>query len=511
MSAPPLLAFAGALPVLRAVSIAAAGLLVLAIAKIGRAVAGRVSTDRYVRGARVEVPAARRQRLTRSRRALQALPPCGPLRLGGIRIRAADETKHFKFVGTTGTGKSTAITALLRSALARGDRSVIADPNGASLMRFFDRYRGDVLLNPFDRGSVQWDLFGEIRSVFDAENLARSLVPDCEDAVGREWRSYARTLVSVLVRRSAESGARDLMEFWRLLATADTGEVRRSVAGTAAQPFLDPDNARMFSSVRSVAVSALAALPHIAAGRGRPFSIREWMVRGRGVLYMPYRAEQIAALRTLISTWMRLAIFETLSGAEAAEPRGWEGSAGSADRHELWSRSRCAPHVPRRIWFFIDELDALGPIDGLTDALARLRKFGGCCVLGLQSLAQVVGTYGTAGARSIVENCGNTLILRCSASEGGGTAAFASQLIGEREVLRRNTVHSHDRGALFDRQRGRRSMQVARQRVTEAAVLPSQIEQLPDLIGYFKTASGPCWNLIRLRPEVPPWPSTTSG
>ena len=66
---------------------------------------------------------------------------------------------------------------------------------------------------------------------------------------------------------------------------------------------------------------------------------------------------------------------------------------------------------------------------------ARLRKFGGRCVLGFQSIAQVSSTYGQGNAHTIVENCGNTLIFRCSASEGGGTARFASQLIGEREVM----------------------------------------------------------------------------
>ena len=39
-------------------------------------------------------------------------------------------------------------------------------------------------------------------------------------------------------------------------------------------------------------------------------------------------------------------------------------------------------------------------------------------------------------AQTIVENCGNTVILRCSGSEGGGTSRFASRLIGEREIVR---------------------------------------------------------------------------
>ena len=66
----------------------------------------------------------------------------------------------------------------------------------------------------------------------------------------------------------------------------------------------------------------------------------------------------------------------------------------------------------------------------------------GAACLGFQSIAQVSSTYGHGDAHTIVENCGNTLILRCSASEGGGTARFASQLIGEREVLRTTVSRS---------------------------------------------------------------------
>ena len=89
------------------------------------------------------------------------------------------------------------------------------------------------------------------------------------------------------------------------------------------------------------------------------------------MLFQPHRANQIAVLRFLISTWMRLAIFETMNAAEG----------------------------DRKLCFVVDELDALGAIDGLKDALARLRKFAGRCVLGFQSQAQVRGAYGDAERR----------------------------------------------------------------------------------------------------------------
>ena len=98
----------------------------------------------------------------------------------GSCVPAQDETKHFKLIGTTGTGKSTAIQEILRRALARGDRAVIADPDGGYMRRFYEPARGDIVLNPFDARSVKWDLFAEIKSPYDVEQLARSLIPDHE-------------------------------------------------------------------------------------------------------------------------------------------------------------------------------------------------------------------------------------------------------------------------------------------------------------------------------------------
>jgi type IV secretion system protein VirB4 len=94
---------------------------------------------------------------------------------------------------------------------------------------------------------------------------------------------------------------------------------------------------------------------------------------------------------------------------------------------------------------------------------------------------------------TIVENCGTTLILRCSGSENGGTAQFASRLIGEREIVRRQVTRGSDREAAFAARGGRRSKNISEQHVTEAAVMPSEIEQLPDLSGYLKRASSRTW------------------
>jgi Type IV secretion-system coupling protein DNA-binding domain len=111
-------------------------------------------------------------------------------------------------------------------------------------------------------------------------------------------------------------------------------------------------------------------------------------------------------------------------------------------------------------------------------------------------LVMVLG--GMAMANRIVENCGTTLILRCSGSENGGTSQFASRLIGEREILRRQVSRGRDRDTAFSARGGRRSRSITDQHVTETAVMPSEIEQLPDLHGYLKGASSAVWLKVAL-------------
>jgi hypothetical protein len=420
-------------------------------------------------------------------------PAATSLTLAGIPIAPGDETKHFKIIGTTGTGKSTAIQEILAAALSRGDRAIIADPDGGYLNRFYDPDR-DVILNPFDPDARKWDLFGEITNDYDVEQLARSLIPD-RGGEDRVWSGYARTVFSAVVQQTISVNIKSDAQLVRLLVHAPLKELRKLLPQTSAAPFLEEGNEKMFSSVRSVAASAIDALKYTVQHKAEPLSVRQWVRQGAarqnggrgGVLFIPYRAGEIAALASMISAWMRLGIFEAMDREEG-------------DQH---------------LWFVVDELDALGAIDGLKDALARLRKFGGRCILGFQSIAQVSGTYGKSVAETLVENCGNTLILRCSASEHGGTSEFASKLIGQREVIHTTYSKSRRDSEWIPSVTSNQQLRI------EPAVMASEIERLPDLSGFLKLVSIPDWFMVKLvhttmagkprprRPVPPPPPEPT--
>lgn len=381
--------------------------------------------------------------------------------LAGVPLTLEDETMHIAAIGATGSGKSTALRALIAGALRRGDRQVVADPDGSALSVFYQP--GDIILNPYDARCARWDLLGEIEQVGDFAMLAQSLLPHLGHGDHDQWISYAQQFLASAMESWVVNVMGNSAEFVGALTGANKAQLKALCDGTPAARFFEEGGERMLASILGTITPALASLRSFGVQGGEDFSIRRWVREGEGSLWMPYAANQVAALRGLISCWMNLAIIETLS---------------------------LAPSTDRRIWFHIDELDALGRIEGLKDAQARLRKFGGRVAIGFQSFAQVKAVYGE-GAHTIIENCGNLLLLRAGASDGGGTAKLASDLIGDREVERDDVTRSRTRGRFTSR-----SMSMQTKRSIEDAALTSEIMQLANREGFCKRATGPDWTKV---------------
>jgi hypothetical protein len=176
-------------------------------------------------------------------------------------------------------------------------------------------------------------------SVESPAPLARSLIPEGHGQ-DRVWRLYGQILIAEMTRQAHRAGVTDAGEIHPLLTSATAEQIRNILQSTTAQPFLEAGNERMFGSIRSVTSSALTALTFIDRQTTPLFSIRDWVKSGQGVLFMPYQAGQIAALRNVISTWMRIAIFETMSlgegdancGLRSTNSTPWVRSTGSKMR-----------------------------------------------------------------------------------------------------------------------------------------------------------------------------------
>ena len=383
----------------------------------------------------------------------EATSEIGIIKLGPVPIPPECEPKHFLISGSTGTGKSQAITAMILGVFGRAGSALIVDSGGGYYSRLTD---GDyLLLNPFDRRTVDWNPFAEIRADYDCDRIAQSVIPAGTD----EWSHYAQSFLSSVMLTLWRGGNRNLGELLDWLTNAAPSDLRELLQGTPGAAVVAEGNERMLGSVRSIVSTYVAPWTHL-----RPdgdFSIRDWVQRvadpdddQTGPLFIVYRDDQLAQLRRMVATWIDLAVVEGLSLPEDSN---------------------------RQLWFVMDELDSLGRVASLDVAMSKLRKYGGRCVLGIQTISQLRETYGRERAQTICANAANKLILRSGDNE---TGEYFSRELGEQDVEESRTSQTVSPG-LGGKSK---SHTTATHRERRSAVLASELGNLPDLTGYLSLA-----------------------
>lgn len=382
----------------------------------------------------------------------------GGIELGGVPIPRELENRHFLLVGSTGTGKSVAIKTMLDTLHRRGDRAVLADSGG----EFAARYArpGDVIINPFDSRCANWSPLAEMRGPWDADLIAKSLIPTGE-AAAAEWNHYSQQFLSALLLRLWEQSGTNV-DLARLVTAAPLDELRDLLAGLPAATLLARGNEKMFGSVRGIAGSRLSILPYLPPDAGRDgFSIRKFVAEpGGNWLYLTYRDDQLRALAPLIGSLLDVAAVGVLA---------------------------LDPDESRRVWLVADELDSLGSVDGLLPFLTKSRKYGGAAVLGVQAFAQLRERYGQNNAVTLANCCGTWLALRNTDVE---TSEFVSKFLGDEEV-RRVTSGGSDNGNSW-----------SEQITTSRLVMPSEIQSLAVNTGYLNIAGPlPCCGIELAMPQ----------
>lgn len=135
----------------------------------------------------------------------------------------------------------------------------------------------------------------------------------------------------------------------------------------------------------------------------------------------------------------------------------------------------------------LDEVASLGLIGSLSDGLTKGRKYGLCCVIGLQSSSMLRTAYGREGATTLLSCLRNSIIF---AVDDADTADNMSRRLGDSEQERQDETVSDS---------GKSS---STRRTTSRLVLPSEIMTLPNLTAYLKLAGD--YPVARVRIPVVP-------
>lgn len=372
------------------------------------------------------------------------------LKIGDLHMVKDSEQQNIALHGTVGTGKSTIINSFLEQVRKRNQRAAIYD-KGNNFIPLFYRDGKDVILNPLDIRCPNWDLWLECLDRSDFETFALPLVP--EGKGDPFWVMSARKLFVATAEKMRSDPERSIRKLLDNLVSISLEDLQEYVKNTDASSLVSGSIEKTAMTIRGVLgayVNALRYCEHLGDGKGKPFSIREWVHNADqdAWIFISSDGRLHASLKPLISTWLNIAMQSILA----------------------LNRSR-----ERRIWTMLDELASLHELPILPEYMAESRKFGGVTLIGVQNFAQLEDAFGVQKARSIWDLCNTTVYFR---APSGYISEWVQKELGEIHHLKFQDQYSYGVDAIRD------GVNFSKPDTREMIVSYSDIQNLNDLECY---------------------------
>ena len=364
---------------------------------------------------------------------------------GLMRIPPGKESQHFQMMGDTGAGKTTLIMQLLRQIRDRGDVAIVYDPASEFVQRFYDKKRGDIILNPLDARCPFWSPAMEIESNQEATTISESLYqPSGGSSNSSNKEFFYRTPAQIFAHLLREGPTPHTLAEWM----ADESLLQKKVKGTEMAFYIDrkagPQAAGVLASLGLVAQS-LRLLPRKEETTSI-WNATDWAKQREGWIFITSKKSQREVLRPLISLWIDILVMRLMEIPKPGQ---------------------------KQVWFVIDELASLQKLPQLHSAMTESRKSKNPLVVGFQGRAQLEDIYGKI-AEVMLSQPATKIFMKTTE---GKAAEWISDTLGKVEIERLKETH-------FDGSRAGKNYTIDRQ--IEPLVMASEISGLEDRRAYLK-------------------------
>ncbi len=345
--------------------------------------------------------------------------------IGKMPLVKDSETKHILVTGATGSGKTNLIHNILPQIVTMRYPAIVIDQTGEMVTKYYQKDRGDIIFNPFDNRSHNWDFWYDCfaksadSGINDRlENFAKILFSfnRRKNTVNSDpfWENSAEVIFTSLASYLQQKKQLSIKRLNYLLRCSNIYNLRKKLAKTPAARYLDNSNNNTASSILSVMATSAKPLSYLEelSEKATKFSLIKHFYdikhkKGKGTwLFLATNPSKRELTLPLISCLVELSVSLLMEIG--------------IDKH-------------RRCWFIIDELANLGKLPALNLMMTEGRKYGACVIAGMQSINQLFENYGNysgniifgqfatkfffknsepAIAKMISELCGNTTISR---------------------------------------------------------------------------------------------------
>lgn len=403
---------------------------------------GKAKAEKEILSGTLEVPQKELIKLIQRRNA------ASPFKLGDLPLLKDSETKHILLDGTTGSGKTNTFNQLLPQIRKQNQRAIIIDTTGVFVEKFYNP-QTDIILNPLDARSKNWNIWQECQNDLHVDELVTSLIPSTlHDPF---WSDAARSLFGETLKILKKRKRATLQEALDYAISLPLKDIQWFYAGTPAAALVDKGADKTAASIRVNLATYIRSL-FLLEESSQSFSVRQWVQDEKrpGWLFLLATPDQRETLRPLLTTWLNTAINALMA---------------------------CRPDPMRRLWFFIDEMASLNKVEALPKGLAESRKFGGCIVSGIQNISQIDKIYGHEIRKTMMSLYNTKLFFRSPDSD---TAQWITKTLGENEVI------ENSEGISYGAHQMRDGVSLNEQRRFKPIIPYTEFMALPDLTAYVK-------------------------
>ncbi len=365
-------------------------------------------------------------------------------KIGDMPLVKNAETKHILVTGATGAGKTNLFHTILPQIRSKNQPALVIDQTGEMIEHYYDPERGDVIFNPFDSRSYEWDFWQEIEELPRLNSVASSMFSNTKSH-DIMWNNTSKQVFIDCASYIKSEPLPTIAKLYELIASTPLPEASKKLQGYASSSLLNPAGDRTAMSIRSNTIAFINWLEYLPeTGKKPKFTLKHWIpdtiskegkdskINGRW-LFIAARPEERTLLRPLQSLMLDLAIL---------------------------SLQKLEPDHNRRFWIIADELASLKKLEILPQSLAEVRKYGGCIMTALQSLNQLNDIYGHNVASTMFGQFATKFMFRTSEP---AIARMISEMFGniEYKEQQQNTsygAHEHRDGISYTEQERKKAL-----------------------------------------------------
>jgi type IV conjugative transfer system coupling protein TraD len=336
--------------------------------------------------------------------------------LAGLPLVKNTETKHILITGSTGSGKTNCLHTFLPQIREQKQPAIVIDTEGEMIARYY-RPGHDIILNPFDSRSHNWDLWDEIDSNRNLQRIADSFFPapppDARNS-DNKWDEWGKMLFVGVLEYLRSKGTPTTEELYNLIHKEPIEQLIKKLESTSVGTLLGAGGSNSNNAApHNIRINTLLAtkwLEFINDTKNKSFSFKRWFstldqYKEDRWVFIACDGGDAKILLPFISTLADIAIGSLISLGVKED---------------------------RRVWFIFDELAKLKYLPALQESITILRKYGGCVLAATQSFNQIFAFYGKNSGGAMLSQFNTNIIFRISEVE---EAKIIVKRIGEIEYL----------------------------------------------------------------------------